>query len=557
MTVRRLALVAAVPVALAGAVGAWVLANGRGSTPSEALEAPRFVDEAGPSGVDHTYDGDSPFFVGGGVATLDCDGDAFPDLYLAGGANPAALYRNDSEVGGTLRFEHLTDAVTDLTGVTGAYPLDLDGDGLTDLAVLRVGENVLLRGLGDCRFERANERWGFDGGEARTMAFAATWEGHATLPTLAIGDYIPLTEHGTPVPPCPDNRLLRPTADGTTYGEPIPLTPGYCPLSMLFSDWDRSGRRDLRVSNDRQYYTDGEEQLWRIEPGADPVAYTAADGWTRLQVWGMGIASQDLTGDGYPEVYLTSQGDNKLQTLMAGPDAPTYRDIAYAAGVHAPRPFTGGDAGGSTAWHPEFVDVNADGFLDLYVTKGNVSQQVGYAMRDPSELFLGQPDGTFRQATEDAGLLRFDRGRGATLADLNLDGLPDLVEVYLSEPVGVWRNVGGGTTDAPQPMGHWLELRLSQGGRNRDAVGAWVEVRIGEATILHEVTVGGGHISGDAGWIHVGLGPSERAEVRVTWPDGTVGPWQQVAADDLVIVARDADQPRVVTPGREDSSGDG
>ena len=37
-----------------------------------------------------------------------------------------------------------------------------------------------------------------------------------------------------------------------------------------------------------------------------------------MQIWGMGIASQDLSGDGYPEVYLTSQGDNKLQTLDDG-----------------------------------------------------------------------------------------------------------------------------------------------------------------------------------------------------------------------------------------------
>lgn len=535
----------------------WQVANGGATTPTQALGAPRFVDETASSGVDHVYDGDSRFNVGGGVATLDCNGDHLPDLYLAGGANAAGLYRNASDVGGALRFEHLPDPATDLADATGAYPLDIDADGVTDLAVLRVGENVLLRGLGACRFERANERWGFDGGDARTMAFAATWEADAALPTLAIGDYIALTEHGTPVPPCPDNQLLRPSPAGTAYAEPIPLRPGHCPLSMLFSDWDRSGYADLRISNDRQYYTDGEEQLWKVEPGADPVAYTAADGWSRLQIWGMGIASHDLTGDGYPEVYLTSQGDNKLQTLLAGPGSPAYRDIAYDAGVHAPRPFTGGDSGASTAWHPEFVDVNADGFMDLYLTKGNVRDQLGYATRDPSELFLGGPDVTFRQATEAAGLVRYDRGRGATLADLNLDGLPDLVEVYLSAPVGVWRNVGSGTAGEPAPMGHWLGLRLTQEGPNRDAVGAWAEIRVGEATILHEVTVGGGHISGDAGWIHVGLGPSQRAEVRVTWPDGTVGPWQEVDADGLVIVGRGADRPQVVTPGGEEAESGG
>ena len=107
-----------------------------------------------------------------------------------------------------------------------------------------------------------------------------------------------------------------------------PSTPGCCTLSILFSDWDRSGQRDLRMTNDRHYYRDGEEQLWRVAPGEPPRLYTDADGWQPLQIWGMGIASQDLTGDGLPEVFLTSQGDNKLQTLAdgAGPAAlPRHR----------------------------------------------------------------------------------------------------------------------------------------------------------------------------------------------------------------------------------------
>ena len=117
------------------------------------------------AGIDHAYDGDFAYAIGGGVAAFDCDGDGRPDLYLAGGGGPAALYRNDSPVGGALRFSPVHDPATDLTGVEGAYPLDIDGDGQVDLAVLRVGESVLLRGLGDCRFERANEAWSFDGGD--------------------------------------------------------------------------------------------------------------------------------------------------------------------------------------------------------------------------------------------------------------------------------------------------------------------------------------------------------------------------------------------------------
>ena len=79
------------------------------------------------------------------------------------------------------------------------------------------------------------------------------------------------------------------------------------------------------MTNDRHYYLDGEEQLWRIEPGEPPRLYTAR---RRLAadcvIWGMGIASYDVTGDGLPEVYLTSQGDNKLQTLAErDPAGPT------------------------------------------------------------------------------------------------------------------------------------------------------------------------------------------------------------------------------------------
>ena len=534
---------AAAAVVLVAAAGGFALfLRPAGTTPARALAAPRFVDEAATAGLVHTYGGDSRFFVGGGVAAFDCNDDGLPELYLAGGENPAALYRNLSAVGGSLRFERIADPVTDLTDVTGAYPLDVDGDGRTDLAVLRVGENVMLRGLGDCGFERANEQWSVDGGDGRTMAFSATWEGDAALPTLAFGDYIELDPLGVPQPPCPDNELLRPSGD--RYGTVISLSPGYCALSMLFSDWDRSGRRDLRISNDRQYYTDGQEQLWRVEAGSAPRPYTDDDGWARMQIFGMGIASQDLTDDGYPEVYLTSQGDNKLQSLLAGPEQPTYRDIALRRAVNAPQPFAGGEALPSTAWHPEFADVNNDGFIDLLVTKGNVSEQEGYATRDPSELLLGQTDGTFTQAADEAGLVRFDRGRGAAVVDLNLDGWLDLVEVYLDAPVGLWRSTGLPETDA---AAHWLAVRPEQDAPNRDAVGAWVEVRIGETVLLREVMVGGGHISGELEWTHFGIGASTRAEVRVTWPDGRIGDWQTVDADQFVVLRRDA-EPRPWEP---------
>jgi enediyne biosynthesis protein E4 len=552
MTRRRAAVVVGGVVVALVVVGAGVagyaLLQGGGSTPTAALGPPHFVDETDAAGVAHTYDGATTFFTGGGVAILDCDADGRPDMYFAGGANPAALYRNDSPVGGALRFTPVSSPVTDLPGVTGAYPLDVDGDGNVDLAVLRVGENVMLRGLGGCRFERANEAWGIDGGAGWTTAFSATWEGTNALPTLAFGDYLALDATGAPTQGCGPSALVRPDASGARYAPAIPLTPGYCTLSILFSDWDGSGRRDLRVTNDRHYYTDGEDQLWRVAPGEAPRLYTAADGWVALQIMGMGIAGHDLTGDGYPEYFLTSQGDDKLQALTVGPAQPTYRDIALKRGVTAARPSSGGDVLPSTSWHPEFQDVNDDGFVDLLVTKGNVSAEPDYAARDPSDLFLGQPDGTFVEGAEAAGIVDFDRGRGAALADFNLDGRLDLVEAFLGAPAKLWRNVGSGDAANPAPMGNWLAVRLAQPAPNRDAIGAWIEVKVGDATLRREITVGGGHIGGQIGPAHFGLGPSSEAKVRVRWPDGEQGPWIPVAANQSVTIERGSTEARPWQP---------
>jgi len=515
--------------------------------PAAAAGAPHYVEEAMAAGVEHRYEGDYEYFVGGGVAVFDCNADGLPELYIAGGSSPAALFHNNSPTGAPLAFSRLADAATDLPAVTGAYPLDIDGDGQVDLAVLRRGENVLLRGLGDCRFERANERWNFAGGDAWTTAFSARWEDGSTLPTLAVGNYVDeASRYNDRL--CHDNEVFRPAApDGAGYLPPVPLAPGWCALSMLFSDWDRSGRADLRVSNDRHYYSDysdGQEQLWRIDAGQDPRPYTRDDGWQPVRIWGMGIASADLTGDGFPEYFLSSQGDNKLQSLADGPGQPRYQNVALALGATAHRPFTGGDALPSTAWHAEFQDVNNDGFLDLFIAKGNVEKQPGYAEHDPSNLLLGQADGTFIESAEEAGVLHFDRGRGAALVDLNADGLLDLVEVVRRENVKVWRNVGAGDAGQPQPMGNWLAVQLQQPDANQDAIGAWIEVRAGDRVWSREVTVGGGHGGGQLGPLHFGLGGAGRVELRVIWPDGVVGPWLLAAASQRVTVERGADAVR-------------
>ena len=507
-------------------------------------QAPYFVDVAAAAGMSHAYTGDWTHYVGGGVAAFDCDLDGDPDLFFAGGASPATLYRNDSAPG-TLRFSAVVGSALVETGVTGAYPLDIDGDGNMDLAVLRLGANRLYRGLGECRFADAGEAWGVPGGDAWTTAFSAVWEGDNRLPTLAFGNYVdrdlwaamhtPFGDSGTgaaPTPACPDNVLFRPAdVDAATYAPAIGLSPGHCPLSMLFSDWSRAGRPDLRVSNDRFYHEDtGEEQLWHM--GTQPSLYGRADGWPRLRIWGMGIASHDLTGDGLPDYFLSNMGANRLRTLAPGSIAgPEFREIAFDHGVEARRPHAGRDERPSTAWHSQFADVNNDGWIDLFVAKGNVEEMEEAAADDPNNLLLGGADGRFREASVEAGTASMRRSRGGAVIDLDLDGLLDIVVVNRMANVEILHN-------RSRDGGHWLQVMLRQDDANRNAIGAWIEVRAAGRIQRHEVVVGGGHASGQAGWIHFGLGAADAVEIRVQWPDGSWSPWRRSATDRFLLIER-------------------
>jgi hypothetical protein len=509
---------------------------------------PKFLEETGSSGLQSRFDGDSEYMVGGGVATFDCNGDGLPEVYVTGGVNKAKFYRNRSTRGGPIRLEEMRSGL-ELTNAIGAYPIDIDGDGHVDVVVLRVGEVQVLRGLGDCRFERTTDRWQVTTTNAWHTAFSATWERGQEWPTLAFGTYVDRARPDFPWGSCTPGLLLRPAATGGGYAPATPLVPGHCALSMLFSDWNRSGDAALRVSNDREYYKGGQEQLWKLRPGEAPQLYTATQGWKPLQIWGMGIASHDLDGDGYPEYVLTSMSDNKMQTLAGDASAPTYKDIAYVRGATAHRPYVGGDIHPSTAWHAQFADMNNDGLADLFIAKGNVATMPDFAALDPNNLLLQRADGQFIEAGQAAGVASVQRGRGAMVVDLNGDGLLDLVVVNRWDKAQLWRNLGSsaGSAGQPQAMGHWLQLRLQQPGGNRDAIGAWVEVDLGGRVIRQELTVGGGHASGHLGWMHFGLGQADRVKVRVQWPHGSWSPWHEVGVDAFTVVDRETG----VTPWKQ------
>lgn len=465
---------------------------------------------------EHIYAGGWEHFVGGGLAVLDCDGDGLPELFAAGGAAPAVLLRNK----GGMRFEAAA-ALPPLTGVTGAYPVDIDGDGWRDLFVLRVGPNLVLQGGPDCAFADATEAFGIDPGTGWSTAFTAWVAPGAERPSLFVGNYVDRTNPDGPFEACDSHQILHPAPAGgyrsATFG------PGFCTLSALAAR-DARGRMTLRLSNDRHYYVrGGYEQMYDL---SEDRFLGAEDGWPQVALWGMGIASRDLTGDGRDEVMLTSMGDQLMQ--IAQPDG-TYAAAPYAIGTYAQRPHAGEDGRPSTGWHAEFGDVDNDGRADLFLAKGNVDQMPGLAMKDPNNLLRQLPDGRFEEVSVAAGIATTARSRGAALADLDGDGRLDLAVVNRRAPMELYRNVSDGT-------GNWLAVDLSALGLAE--IGAEVTVMTTAGREVQQRVIGGGHAGGSAAPLHFGLGDAVRADVTVRDAEDAVI-WQgESAVNRALQVAR-------------------
>ena len=204
---------------------------------------PTFVEETDLSGLQSRFEGEGEYMVGGGVATFDCDGDGLPEVYVTAGVNKAKLYRNRSARGGALKLQEERSGL-ELTNAIGAYPLDIDGDGVTDLVVLRVGEVQVFKGLGQCKFQPGQRH--LEHSHRQRLAHrllrhlgarARTW------PTLAIGTYTDRSKPEFPWGSCTPGMLLRPRVKAAAMRRPRPWCPGTARCPCCFPTGTGRARR--------------------------------------------------------------------------------------------------------------------------------------------------------------------------------------------------------------------------------------------------------------------------------------------------------------------------
>ncbi|MCA1563130.1 MAG: CRTAC1 family protein [Acidobacteria bacterium] len=497
--------------------------------------------------------------TGCGVAVFDFDADGWLDIFLVngsvlegfprGGAPTNHLYRNKRD--GTFEDVTVKAGLAQSGWGQGACAGDYDNDGYDDLFVTYWGQNRLYRNRGDGSFEDVTTsaglqtkktRWGagcafldYDR-DGRLDLFAANYIDFdlvsAPVPESGLCRYkgIPVA-CGPPGLPGGKNVLYRNTGKGTfedvSERAGITRASGTYGLGVSTLDFNDDGWVDVYVANDSNpsalylNKTDGTFTDVAVEAGC---AYSQ-DGKPQA---GMGVAVGDYDRNGTTDLFKTNfAGDTS--TLYANDGKGFCEDRTFAGGIGLNTRWLG--------WGVGFLDLDNDGWLDLFLVNGHVYPEVArlkteapYKQRKVVYRNLGT--GRFEDISEQLGppVTTPAAGRGAAFADLDNDGDTDVVVNNVHAEPDLFR------LDSPRDA-HWLTLKLLGTRSNRSAIGARVRLVSTAGVQVEEVRGGGSYYSQNDLRVHFGLGRSpgiERLEIR--WPSGLHERWTDVGIDRIVIV---------------------
>jgi hypothetical protein len=188
-------------------------------------------------------------------------------------------------------------------------------------------------------------------------------------------------------------------------------------------------------------------------------------------------------------------------------------------------------------WGAGFVDLDNDGWLDIFLTNGHVYPEVAQikteaAYQQRKVIYRNLGNGRFADVTERVGppVSTPRAGRGTAFGDIDNDGDVDIVVNNVNDTPDLFRN------DSRSDH-RWLLVKLTGASSNRSAIGARVRALVGDVTLVDEVRGGGSYISQNDLRVHFGLGAhTEVARVEVRWPNGLEEVWERVASNQVLVL---------------------
>lgn len=543
-----------------------VFASGLGFANEAVPQTPIRFQDVGPDvGLTTTphFSTDPRYLVemmGGGVGLLDCDNDGRLDIvtvtdstiprYLGdGGDLMVRLYHQDGKNGEL----HFTD-ITESAGLTahgwgmGVSAGDFNNDGLPDIYVTGYGHNVLYQNLGNCKFQDVTAKAGLRAGGFSVGSAWADYNRDGLL-DLFVARYVHSDIHNLPQPgdksfdykglhvevPEADGEsdfLFRNRGDGTF--EDVSQKAGVSNpalqrgMGVVWTDYDDDGWPDLFVANDVGpnflYHNNGNGTFTDVG-----MLTGVALGLSGRSMGNMAGDFADFDRDGRFGMIITRYGFQPV-SLLRNEGAAGFQDVTWASGI-------GQVKSSPVRWGTGFADFDNDGWPDVFVANGNVTQLVEKLpdenpYREPLQLFRNRANGTFDEIANSAGLNDgpLQSRRGAAFGDINNDGNVDVVVYNKGGPPSLFLN-------ETRNGNHRVEFRLVGTKSNREAVGARVTVYTSKLTQIDEVRAGGSYLSSSDLRLHFGLGSAMKMEkIEIRWPSGLNQQLRNVPGDAIYTI---------------------
>jgi enediyne biosynthesis protein E4 len=525
---------------------------------------PQLEDVTAKAGISfkHTSDPAKKYIVesmSGGVILFDYDRDGWLDIYFTNAPSVEMAIKGQKSRGALYRNNHdgtFTD-VTDKAGIgtpcfaMGGAVGDIDNDGWPDLYITCLGGNVLYHNNGDGTFTDVTSKAGVADGRWSTGAAFGDYDGDGFV-DLVVTNYVDFRLNDLPgfgkSPNCKyrgldvqcgprglkgaGDALFHNNKDGTftdvakTAGVDDPN--GYYGLGVVWADFNNTGRPDIYVANDSTpkflYKNEGGGKFKDI--GLESGTAVSEDGSEQAS---MGIGIGDYLHTGRPSLFVTNF-ENENDLLYRNDGDWNFTEVSYPSGVALPSlPWV--------KWGTASVDLDNDGWLDLIAVSGQVYPQVdtlpsGAGYREPKLLHMNQKDGTFCDASDQAGSALKEKrvSRGLAVGDLFNDGNIDLVISDLDGSPMVLKNHG-------IPGHHFVSFELAGTKSNRLALNARIKIVAGGMTQTEEIHSGGSYLSQNDLRVHFGLGSAKKIDkVEVRWPSGSIETFSDLAADQFYSV---------------------
>lgn len=523
-----------------------------------------FVDVASSAGlqVPLTYgDVDSHKYIleatGCGCAFVDYDNDGWMDIFLLSGTrlsgNPAGatnrLYKNNRD--GT--FTDVTEkaGMESIGWASGVCIGDYNNDGFEDIFFTSYGQNHLYRNNGDGTFTDVTKAVGLWNEQPRWGAGCSfldyNRDGHLDL---FVSNYVRFSFDNAPVPgeggncnfkgipvecgprglPTGRHLLYRNNGDGTftdvSQEAGIARATESYGMTVIAADLDEDGWTDIFVACDSTpslLFMNNHDGTFR-EEGVPRGVALSDDG---MEQAGMGVGVGDYDLDGHLDLFKTHFTDD-ANGLYHNDGKGNFDDVTRPTRLAVDTRYT--------CWGAGIVDLDNDGYPDLFMVTGSVYPEVErklpqYANKTPRAVFRNLGNRTFEELDAQAGPGVTDAhcSRGCAFGDFDNDGDMDILIVNLNEPPSLLRN------DIKHKL-NWIKIKLEGVKSNRSAIGARVLAHYGGKVQAQAVLSQSSFYSCNDSRLHFGLGESSWVDLDIYWPNGAHEQYKRLAANQFITL---------------------